>query len=548
MTLICVTIRVFLIDNRIEWSEFVAMDTLELREGSTQSIRKLVLYLVALSALVATSIMFGPVAPSHAADNLVTLNSGGGVLSNGSDGIKILYQTGNIQVYRKGKNQIFGNAPPIASSIAPAITVSSGGAGTVCTTDYMQLAGGFTKKSYDSVNTVGSSSIGSGSFESTLTCTVNGLDYVVNYGVSYTAPNSYFTQSFTTTIPAGNTANVRLYQGLDSYLGGSDQGPGYYLASPQEIGTNGGGGVEAIRHVSGPAWAGWFSARYPCYTSNPSSPCFSAGPGSGTDYNGAVDPSPTTDNGFGFNLDLGTSPGVTASQSLFLFANGGTPGSPTNVTGTPGPRSGDVTLGWTPPESDGGSPITQYVVTASPGGSSCTAVAPATSCVVAGLTDGSPYTFNVIAMNINGGGISSPSTDEITPIDSGGGGTETQAQSVANNCVLSGNTTSFIPRKGVRKLMKPGCVTNAGNTIAVKVASAKARALNSRGDVTYYKLFCKVGNKYKKTASAGSKFRNCKKGALVIRTYGVPLNLKIAWHAPSSTGYKVFATSKSYRT
>ena len=51
------------------------------------------------------------------------------------------------------------------------------------------------------------------------------------------------------------------------------------------------------------------------------------------------------------------------------------------------------------PRHDGGAQITSYTVTASPGGATCSATAGATSCVVAGLTNGTDYTFTVAASN-----------------------------------------------------------------------------------------------------------------------------------------------------
>jgi len=64
---------------------------------------------------------------------------------------------------------------------------------------------------------------------------------------------------------------------------------------------------------------------------------------------------------------------------------------------------GQVTVSWTAPDP-GGSPITGYTVTASPGGPSVTVGAAATSAVVTGLTNGTAYTFEVRAANAAGQG------------------------------------------------------------------------------------------------------------------------------------------------
>ena len=61
-------------------------------------------------------------------------------------------------------------------------------------------------------------------------------------------------------------------------------------------------------------------------------------------------------------------------------------------------RSGQATVQWKAPTRDGGSPITEYVVTSTPGGRSCTATA-STRCTISGLTGGRSYTFSVRARN-----------------------------------------------------------------------------------------------------------------------------------------------------
>ena len=64
---------------------------------------------------------------------------------------------------------------------------------------------------------------------------------------------------------------------------------------------------------------------------------------------------------------------------------------------------------------DGGSAVTQYIVTSSPGGKTCTATAPATSCDVTGLTNGTAYTFTVQAKNAKGTGPASDPSSSVTP-------------------------------------------------------------------------------------------------------------------------------------
>jgi hypothetical protein len=86
------------------------------------------------------------------------------------------------------------------------------------------------------------------------------------------------------------------------------------------------------------------------------------------------------------------------------------PGAPTSVSATAGNAQATVT--WTAPSNTGGSAITGYSVTGAPGGS-CTTTG-ATSCVVTGLTNGTAYTFQVVATNAQGTGAAA-SSNTVTP-------------------------------------------------------------------------------------------------------------------------------------
>jgi len=88
------------------------------------------------------------------------------------------------------------------------------------------------------------------------------------------------------------------------------------------------------------------------------------------------------------------------------------PGAPTAVGATAG--DGQAGVSWSAPSSDGGSAITGYTVTASPGGATAT-TAGATSVVVPGLTNGTAYTFTVTATNAIGTGAASAPSNAVTP-------------------------------------------------------------------------------------------------------------------------------------
>ena len=88
------------------------------------------------------------------------------------------------------------------------------------------------------------------------------------------------------------------------------------------------------------------------------------------------------------------------------------PAAPTAV-----PGSGSATVSWTAPADDGGSPITGYTVTASPGGQTVTVAGSVRTATVTGLTNGTSYTFRVTATNAVGDSAPSPASDPVTPQD-----------------------------------------------------------------------------------------------------------------------------------
>lgn len=88
------------------------------------------------------------------------------------------------------------------------------------------------------------------------------------------------------------------------------------------------------------------------------------------------------------------------------------PGVPTNVVASAG--TGSASVAWTAPASNGGQPVTSYVVVALAGGAptnqTMTVTAPTSAVVFNGLTGGNTYTFVVHAINsVGDSGASAPS-------------------------------------------------------------------------------------------------------------------------------------------
>ena len=86
-----------------------------------------------------------------------------------------------------------------------------------------------------------------------------------------------------------------------------------------------------------------------------------------------------------------------------------------DAPGAPAATAGDaqVTASWAAPADDGGSPITGYTATASPGGQTCTSIG--TSCTIGGLANGTPCTVTITATNAIGTGPASGASNVVTP-------------------------------------------------------------------------------------------------------------------------------------
>ncbi|MCX6271535.1 MAG: DUF1566 domain-containing protein [Bacteroidetes bacterium] len=105
----------------------------------------------------------------------------------------------------------------------------------------------------------------------------------------------------------------------------------------------------------------------------------------------------------------------TSWQSITTSTAQGLPGAPTIGTATVSCNLASVTF--IAPVSDGGSPITSYTATSSPGNITGTLnQAGSGTIIVTGLTIGIVYTFTVTATNAIGTGPASAASNSVTPV------------------------------------------------------------------------------------------------------------------------------------
>ena len=211
-----------------------------------------------------------------------------------------------------------------------------------------------------------------------------------------------------------------------------------------------------------------------------------------------------------------------------------TPGTPTGVIATRG--DGAATVSWTAPSTDGGSVITRYTVTASPGGLHANTTS-GSSAVVTGLTNGTAYTFTVHATNAVGNGPESAPSAAVTPATTPGA--PTIGTAVAGNGTAAVSCTAPTSNGG-SSVTGYTVTSHPGSITATVGAGATSATITGLTNGTAYTFSVHAGN------AIGTGTESARSSAVTPATVpGAPTvvsvdardgRVTVSWSAPAGTG------------
>ncbi|WP_137152055.1 putative Ig domain-containing protein [Devosia sp. FKR38] len=181
---------------------------------------------------------------------------------------------------------------------------------------------------------------------------------------------------------------------------------------------------------------------------------------------GAITGMPTTAGNASFTITATDANSATGSANYTLAVAATAPGAPSIGTATAGDAQASVTF--TAPSSNGGAAITGYTVTASPGGA--TGTGSASPITVFGLTNGTAYTFSVVATNGVGPGSASQASNSVTPVAAllapvANAVTATVAANSSNNAITLNLTGGAAASVAITTAAGHGTATASGTAI-----------------------------------------------------------------------------------
>ena len=176
------------------------------------------------------------------------------------------------------------------------------------------------------------------------------------------------------------------------------------------------GNGSALVSVAGPAFNGGMGPTAYLITANPGPATCRFAPVPG--YNTCTLKGLVNGTSYTFTVQAvnpaGTSPPSSPSQAVIPSTSVVVPTAPTDVSANAGDASAEVR--WTPGDDKSSTAVAASFTAKSASGKSCTVSAPATSCTVKGLTNGTAQTFTVTATNAKGTGPASAASTAVTPM------------------------------------------------------------------------------------------------------------------------------------
>jgi large repetitive protein len=247
----------------------------------------------------------------------------------------------------------------------------------------------------------------------------------------------------------------------------------------------------------------------------------------------------------------GTYSAVSSSVTPFT-----TPGAPTNVAGVP--SDGRVVLSWTVPSSNGGSPITDYVVQYSTDGSTWVTagegVSALSSAVITGLTNGTSYVFRVRAVTAFGSSAPSSSSAAVTPRATPGAPTNLSGTSGSTSVAL----TWIAPANDGGSPITDYVISFSSNGGTTWRAFVDGVSTSTSTTVTGLTNGTSYIFRVAALTSAGSGANSASSISITPATYpGIPTNItatpgngqmSLAWNAPANGGSPVIDYIAYYYT
>ncbi|HEX7813767.1 putative Ig domain-containing protein [Dyella sp.] len=199
---------------------------------------------------------------------------------------------------------------------------------------------------------------------------------------------------------------------------------------------------------------------------------------------GVLSGTPTGSGDFPFTVTATDAQSFSNAAPYTLHVAAVVPHPPTIGTATAGaPGSGDAQVSFTAPSDNGGSPITGYTVTSSPGG--ITASGPGSPITITGLTSGTGYTFTVTATNDVGTSAASAQSNSVTVQ-----GSQTitfnnpGSQLYGTTPTLTASASSGLPVSFSSETTSV-CTITSGGTLTFLAAGTCSIDANQPGNATY---------------------------------------------------------------